>query len=134
MQTAWVARTTILDAAVKAKILAASRRGMSRARAAQCAGVGVSTYKLWVQRANAGDEPYASFLAEVKDAEADAERRLLALIRGHAVETWQAAAWLLERRYPKRYALRQRVTHEVQLTEEQARAKYRELTGKEWGE
>lgn len=106
---------------------------MSRARAAQCAGVGVSTYKVWVQRADKGEEPYASFLAEVKDAEATAERALLGLIRKHAVETWQAAAWLLERRYPKRYALRQRVTHEVQLTEEQARAKYRELTGKEWG-
>jgi len=123
-----------LDDAVQARIVAASRRGMSRARAAQYAGIGVSTYKGWVLRGNAGEEPYASLLAAVKAAELEAEAEILDRIREHSFDTWQAGAWLLERRYPERYALKQRVQHEVKFTEEQARAKYRELTGKEWGE
>lgn len=107
---------------------------MSRARAAAFAGVPYPTYKLWRQLGEQGKEPYASFLSQVKAAELVAEGELLDLIREHSTETWQAAAWLLERRYPERYSLKQRLQHEVKFTEAEARAKFRELTGKEWGE
>jgi transposase len=105
---------------------------MSRARAAECAGIGVSTYKGWRKRAETGEEPFASFLADVKEAETEAEAELLERIREHSLTTWQAGAWLLERRYPERYSLKQRIAHEVTMTPEQARAKYRELTGTDW--
>jgi hypothetical protein len=47
---------------------------------------------------------------------------------------WTAAAWWLERRRPKTYALRRDTARALPpMNPEQAREKYRELTGREWG-
>lgn len=51
------------------------------------------------------------FLQAVKTAESEAEQRLLARIEQAAEQQWQAAAWILERRWPDRWGARQR--HEV---------------------
>jgi hypothetical protein len=45
-----------------------------------------------------------AFYTEVTRAMADAEGRLVAIVATEAKGTWQAAAWLLERRYPDRWA------------------------------
>jgi transposase len=125
-------RPTKLDAVVKARIIKATKAGMSRARAAECAGITAATYKGWVSKGRAGQEPYAAFLAEVREAERHSEEELLDLIKEHAIEDWKAASWLLKCRYQDRYGEQTKVQHEVKFTEEQARAKYRELTGREW--
>ncbi len=106
---------------------------MSRARAAQCAGIHQSTLEKWIGLARKGVEPYAAFFQEIKEAERHTEEDLLALIREHAIEDWKAGAWLLERRYQDRYALKTKVQHEIKpMTPEQALARYRELTGHDW--
>lgn len=107
---------------------------MTLARAAECGGISFETYRRWRKRGEAGEEPFCGFFAEVKEAERDAEEELLLRIREHSVETWQAGAWLLERRYPARYGPpKQRLQHEVKpMTPEQAAARYRELTGHDW--
>ena len=56
---------------------------------------------------------------------------MVAVVRQAALNGRQAAAWPLERRRSKLYALR-REKPPSPMTEEQARAKYRELTGHEW--
>ena len=96
----------LLDDLVSKRIIEAVRSGASRTGAAEAARVSRSTLHLWLQRGEAGDEPYASFTARVREAEGDLERELITIIKGHAVETWTAAAWLAERRWPKRWALR----------------------------
>lgn len=68
------------------------------------AGISVSGLGEWKRRGAAGEEPYAAFLAAYKRAEGDFGLRNLALIGKAAQDgTWQAAAWLLERRYPEEY-------------------------------
>jgi transposase len=118
-----------MNAEAMTRVVEATRKGLTRKVAARAAGVAPSTlYK--ELREN------AEFSQQVKNAQADGEECLVDLIREHAAATWQAAAWLLERRYPDRYGPpKQRLQHEVTpMTPDQAKAKYRELTGKDWGE
>lgn len=45
-------------------------------------------------------------LERVKQAEAEAESRMVETIVEASVDTWQAAAWYLERRYPDDFGKR----------------------------
>lgn len=75
--------------------------GFSPNRAAQAAGVKPSTMRSRIAR----DEGFAS---AVEKAGAGAEMDLLARIIGHSERAWVAAAWILERRWPERWARRDR--------------------------
>lgn len=68
--------------------------------AASRAGLADRTVRLWRQKGRAGEEPYATFAAAVKRAQADAVAKFAGVIETAAVDTWQAAAWWLERRHP----------------------------------
>lgn len=79
------------------RLLAALRLGATHRIAAQCAGIGVSTMRDWIR-----DKPM--FAESVAEAEAYGAVLMLERITAAANEgTWQAAAWLLERRYPDMY-------------------------------
>lgn len=56
----------------------------------------------------ASDAPYREFREAIKGAEAQAEAAAVVVIREAMPTSWQAAAWYLERRYPDRYARRER--------------------------
>jgi transposase len=47
---------------------------------------------------------HCEFCIAVKKAMATAERGALEQIQAASVESWQAAAWMLERRYPEKWA------------------------------
>lgn len=49
------------------------------------------------------EEPFVQFLQAVKKADSHAEVKNVALIQKAANETWQAAAWWLERRFPQKW-------------------------------
>lgn len=70
-----------------------------------CANCGISheTYYGWMRRGRKGEQPYKRFAKDVSEALSIAEMRDLATIQKASVEQWQAAAWRLERRYPKRW-------------------------------
>lgn len=79
------------------RLLASLRLGATHRIAAQCAGIGVSTMRDWLR-----DKPM--FADAVREAEAYGAVLMLERITTAANEgTWQAAAWLLERRYPDMY-------------------------------
>jgi len=79
------------------RLLASLRLGATHRIAAQCAGIGVSTMRDWLR-----DKPM--FADAVREAEAYGAVLMLERITAAANEgTWQAAAWLLERRYPDMY-------------------------------
>jgi hypothetical protein len=115
-------RHTELTPDVARTIVAAVRNGNYRTTAAALAGVHRSTLYVWEQRE---DEPYATFTRELQAAEAEAESELLESIRnampsipgegGRGADPWQSRAWILERRWPKRWASRVRtaVTEEI---------------------
>lgn len=107
-----MARPTRCTPEVVKRVADAIRGGNYANVAARYAGIGERSFYKWMERGATGEEPYAQFRQAVKDAEAQAEVRNVALIQQAAqAGTWQASAWYLERRYPARYGRRDRLEH-----------------------
>jgi hypothetical protein len=73
---------------------------------AACGAVGITpqTGYNWLKRGNdAKSGIYFDFFEAVKKAEAEAEAATVVIIRKAALDTWQAAAWWLERRFPGKW-------------------------------
>ena len=106
-------RPTKLTPAVHAAIIESVRDGAYLEPAAEAAGVSASTVRGWIRRAE--DHPadcgaeFLEFLTAYKKARAEAEIDAVRVIRGASLNTWQAAAWYLERTNPKRWGRQQRV-------------------------
>ena len=102
-------RPTKLTPEVQAKVCQALAGGNTRSASAYYAGIRVSALKNWMVWGLKGREPYRTFVAAVRKAEADCEARNVAVIqqaaRGTADEKpdWKAAAWWLERRKRRQY-------------------------------
>lgn len=101
-----MARPSKLDEVTAMRLVQAVEKGLPRDTAAKLARIHPATFYDWMARGRAGEATYSEFSERIKAAEAKGEEELLGLLRGHARVTWQAAAWLLERRMPKKYALR----------------------------
>lgn len=98
---------TKLTPEVQERICSAIRAGNYIAAACAFAGICHQTYRNWMLWGEAGKSPiYVGFLESVKKAEADSEVALVAVWKRHTAENWQAAAALLERRFPERWARR----------------------------
>ncbi len=101
----------LLTPAVKKTICKAIKAGAKLEIAARAAGIGARTLDEWLKHGR--DElqadpdasgPCAAFVSKVMIASAKNEQELIGIIRKEAPKTWQAAAWLLERKFPERYA------------------------------
>lgn len=118
-------RPTSLTPEVQTAIVESIRAGNYRSTAAAAAGVHRNRIAEWEGRGESEEEPYASFACALQKAESEAEADLLREIRyaqpsvtgegGHGADLWQAKAWIMERRWPKRWAarVRQQVTEEI---------------------
>lgn len=111
-----MARPTKLTPEVQEQILTAYRAGCSKEHAAAYAGVSHTALFEWqargeteAQRREAGEDPidneskFVAFAEALRKAESDLVVRNLALIQRAAARedgSWQAAAWLLERKHP----------------------------------
>jgi transposase len=89
-------RPTKYDADVAKAIIGAIELGLPYRHAAAYGGVDERTFARW-------REKYVDFADAVKAAEARAVAGRLARIRRAEDESWQAAAWYLERRYPQEF-------------------------------
>lgn len=67
-------------------------------------GIGETTFYNWLERGAKGEEPYAEFVASVKEAEHLAEVRAVALVQKAMVDDWKAAMTWLERKFPDRWS------------------------------
>jgi hypothetical protein len=80
------------------------------------AGVPRSTFYDWWKRGAPdgapGDAAFREMRQRVERARAEGEVRNVGLIAGAAQESWQAAAWMLERSYPDRWARPSQRDHE----------------------
>lgn len=89
------------------RVVEALRLGASREGAAACASVAPSTLYDWIRRGKAGEAPYAGFWLRIETEQRAWEVGALRRVHEAAEKgTWQAAAWLLERRLPQHYAKR----------------------------
>ena len=100
-----MARPSKLTLKVQADVVAALQAGATHRMAADFAGIDVATMQRWL----ADPRPaFREFCDAVKGAEAKGDVASLAIIQQAARGgTWQAAAWLLERRHPAEYGRRQ---------------------------
>lgn len=92
-----MARKTKLTPQTQDRICESIRLGATYELAAHGAGITYETFRDWMNT-----KP--SFSAAVKAAEGDAAAKWLTMIEQAALEgNWHAAAWKLERRYPRDY-------------------------------
>lgn len=121
------------------KIVAGVRMGLTKCVASELAGVPVGTFKDWMAWGLDGREPYAAFSAAIQKAVAESEAMLLSTIKDASKKEWTAAAWIMERRFPERWARREAL--KIGLDKEAAvqagqaiallREKLRRMTGEE---
>lgn len=71
--------------------------------AARACGINKNTFYDWLTRGGRGEEPFAALAAAVERAAGEAEARDVIVIGKAAEKQWQAAAWRLERKEPKRW-------------------------------
>ena len=68
------------------------------------AGISSRQFRRWRELAEQGVEPYAEKWEEINNSESQAIVRNLFNIQNASNNgTWQASAWLLERKYPDKY-------------------------------
>src|SRR5262245_17609103 len=112
-----IGRPTKLDDERCRVICEAVANGNTYKAAAMTAGVSYSRFKAWMRRGRSkapDDGAFRAFRAAVKRAEAAAEMAAVARIRQAADSgQWQAAAWLLERRYPLTWGRIDRVRAQI---------------------
>ncbi len=108
----------IADPELRHLIVEAVRQNMPYNAAAALAGVSETGLHLWKLKGNQAEakemrgEPlnineqaYLEFMRSLKHAASDAIERNLAIIQTAAGKSWQAAAWLLERRHPQMFSV-----------------------------
>lgn len=109
-------RYTKLTPAVQLSICASIKAGLGDGDSAIRAGVAPSTLCEWKARGEHGEEPFKAFLEAVTEAEVQFKEHHIQLIARHAKKTWNASAWLLERKFPQEFGQRQRVELVDKLT------------------
>ena len=78
------------------------RAGLPDCQIAAILGVTRETYSRWINHPKT--ENQRQLAHALKKADAEREANLVSRIMQASDDTWQAAAWLLERKYPERYA------------------------------
>jgi len=79
------------------------RTGLRYPRICAAVGIHYDTLKEWRERARAGRPEYVEAIDAMVAAERDWEVSALACIKAAGVTSWQACAWLLQRRWPETY-------------------------------
>ena len=101
-----VGRPDGLTEETERRILAVVRTGAPLSVAAEAAGISRSTLHRWRARGQSeGEGRFFELDRALRRAEAEAEARLVAVIARAGDQQWQAAAWILARRFPGTWSL-----------------------------
>lgn len=92
------------------KIIDAVRAGNYAEVAARFAGINERTFYKWMEKGEQRpDSPYGHFRQAIKDAEAAAEIHAVVQVRQAMSTNWAAAMTYLERKFPTRWARKDRL-------------------------
>jgi len=116
-------RITKLTPELQAKIVKYAAKGIPRCKIAGLVGVHPGTLSEWCQRGREGKKPYAEFNEALKRAESRSIAVDLETIRKASKQTWQAAAWRLERLHPDLFSTDRRLIRELKELLKQLTAK-----------
>lgn len=121
-----VGRPVKINPTIQAELVKMIQAGNYMETAAAFVGISISTMRDWIRRGEReaqrfiddararpikSETPFMEFSAAIKKAQAAAEIRDVIIIGDAARESWQAAAWRLERKYPEKWGRKDR--HEV---------------------
>jgi len=108
-----MARRSKLNTALIERMARLIGEGVPGETAAQACGIAPSTYYAYLKRGReardkatkpaAADRLYIEFAEAIDTNLAISEATLLGIVKQAAPKTWQAAAWMLERRWPAKY-------------------------------
>ncbi len=90
------------------EVAAALELGLSIADACALAGITTMTFRNWARRGKAGEEPFLSFFALIREARAQGRKKHAQAITVAAADDWRAAAFFLERSDPKKWGRREK--------------------------
>lgn len=96
------------------------RKGLSNKDICAALHITETAFYGWIQTETSEGEKLRktelqlALIEGLKDAEADFKASILENIVQHSKDTWQAGAWLLERKYPAEYGRVDRLQAEVQ--------------------
>lgn len=95
-----------LTEAVRKAIVDSISNGVPRCYAVKRAGVNHTTFCRWLRNGKKSADPHSlerQLYLDVEKAHAEAVARNVELVQTAAIDTWQAAAWWLERRCPAEF-------------------------------
>ena len=75
--------------------------GMGRVDACRLANIHYDTFTVWMEK--------PEFSESIKRAESEFKQRNVAIIQRAAIKSWQAAAWLLERKFFDEFGIKNNV-------------------------
>lgn len=96
------------------KIVNAVTAGHYQGVAARLAGVGESTFYMWMAKGREGEFPYCELVEAMAQAEAEAEAVRVQEIMAAGKLDWRAHAWYLERKFNDRWGKVDRVSAQVE--------------------
>lgn len=97
-------RKTSLNRALQTKLCALLAGGNPVTTASGAVGVSDRTFHEWMERGEReGAGQFRGLFLSVSRARARAKERLVRRVTNAAAQDWRAAAWMLERHYPKEY-------------------------------
>jgi hypothetical protein len=100
-----VGRPSILTPELQQGLVDAVTRTFYLETACDMTGVGRRTVYTWLKRGRREKEgPYFEFRHAIKKAIAQKEANAVESIQAAGADSWQACAWLLERRFPERWS------------------------------
>jgi len=101
-----IGRKTKLTARLERKIVKYVKAGNYVKTVCQAVDIEESTFYRWLQRAERGEEPFASFASRLYRAKSIAEIALVNKVMKAAKDPkyWKAAAFMLERTRPENFS------------------------------
>lgn len=123
-----VGRPTKLTPEIQERIVDLLKAGNYVETACAIVGIGRTTYYDWMKKADESSRAnkYTRFQDAVRQAEAWAEARNVAILSKLAEKHWQASAWWLERKHPERWSRDRKVsvpekeeTNRIEITPEE---------------
>ncbi len=94
-----VGRPLLLDARVHDRLVRAVRLGLSWDDAAKAARISTATLHEWRARGRQREEPFATLVDDLEEAEAEGAEEMFRRIVDASEEDWRAAAWVLGARH-----------------------------------
>jgi len=105
-------RPTKLISCTKKELFKAISEGLSYKDSCIMAGISYRVFYSWIEKAKGEGAPpeYVQFLHALKKAKV--EGKIINIKKIKEDPSWQSAAWLLERQYPKEFGRLERIEHE----------------------